>query len=321
MGKTQKLQAGVLAAFMLGPILVASAEEQATKRSTPLDWGLMRLRWRPGNDEHLDRTLAQFASKPQYMTFYLNLTSRFPKYWIEAIRNRGATSVMSLELWVWHDRRKESWLPDLNAGKFDESLFRPWAKEAKAYGKRILMRFGFEFNGYWFTWSHDPKAFVAAWRRAHDIFKEEGADNVEWLWVPNIVSCPDTPENDMHLYYPGDKYVDVIGTDGYNFGDHHDKWHKWESFEVIYRDRLADFKKRYPGKPVIIPEFGSAPGKPGQRAQWIREAHAYLQTQPQVKAAVWFNLDKRREGEPNWKLSKEDGSLQAFNETFARPRK
>ena len=124
---------------------------------------------------------------------------------------------------------------------------------------------------------------------AREIFRKAGADNVEWVWSPNIVSAPGTPENNMHLYYPGDEFVDRLGSDGYNFGDHHDKWHVWQTFEQIYVDVLKDFQERYADKPVLITEFGCAPGKPGQRRQWILDAHRTLERFEQVRAVIWFN--------------------------------
>ncbi len=121
----------------------------------------------------------------------------------------------------------------------------------------------------------------------------------------------------MHRYYPGDEFVDWIGVDGYNFGEHHDEWHKWQSFHEVFDSVLNSLAMRYPGKPIMLTEFGCAPGKPGQREQWIREAFESVQRHPQVRAAVWFNYDKRREGEPNFRIDVTPGSLRAFNQTFA----
>lgn len=159
---------------------------------------------------------------------------------------------------------------------------------------------------------------MSAWRRIKTIFDEANADNVEWVWSPNVVSIPRTSDNDMHLYYPGDRFVDWISLDGYNFGDHHSEWHRWQSFAEVYEQPLAALLEKYPSKPIIISEFGSAPGQPGQKAQWIRDAYKYIQGIPQIKAAIWFNLDKRREGEPNWRIDECNECLKAFNETFAR---
>ena len=310
--------AGLLVLVAIASI-ASGPPSPSERRSTNLHWGVYQILWSRQYGAHLDAELAPFSSKPQYVMFYRDLGRPFPGSAVNAIAKRGATTIVSLELWEWHGKRKGSYLSAIVDGTYDDWL-REWARAAKADGRRVLLRFGFEFNGNWFTWSGDPKAYVAAWRHAHALFDAVGADNVEWVWAPNVVSCPPTQENDMHRYYPGDAYVDWVGVDGYNFGDHHDKWHKWTSFADVFSDILTDFGKRYADKPVMITEFGCAPGKPRQRAQWIRAAHAELQRWPQVKAAVWFNYDKRREGEPNWRVDVTPESLRAFNETFAKPR-
>ncbi len=287
------------------------------QRKEPLAWGVYQIYWGRRFERNLAKELEQFASRPQYVMFYRDLGRPFPKYGIDIIRAVGATPMISLELWMWGDRDGRRCLPDINAGRYD-AFFRDWARAAAADGRRVLLRFGFEMNGNWFSWSEDPLAFVTAWQRIKTIFDAEQAGNVEWVWSPNVVSIPRTAENDMHLYYPGDRYVDWVSLDGYNFGDHHSEWHRWQSFAEIYEKPLGELLEKYPSKPIIISEFGCAPGKPGQKAKWIRDAHAYLSRIPQVKAAIWFNLDKRREGEPNWRVDECDDCLKAFNETFAR---
>ncbi|MCH8146917.1 MAG: hypothetical protein IH987_02855 [Planctomycetes bacterium] len=288
----------------------------APARSAPLEWGVYQILWSRTFPDELNKALSKFATKPSYVMFYRDMLRPFPRFAIDSIGAVGATSIVSLELWSWHGGRKGLYLHAIAAGEYDD-FFRQWAMGAKSYHKRVLLRFGFEFNGNWFTWSQDPPAFVAAWRRAHDILQKVGARNVEWVWAPNVVSCPDTPENDMHRYYPGDEFVDWIGVDGYNFGDKHDRWHKWQSFDEVFDSVLASFPKRYPDKPIMLTEFGCATGKPGQKEKWIREAFDSLQRHPGVRAAVWFNYDKRREGEPNFRIDATPASLKAFNETFA----
>jgi len=284
-----------------------------------LEWGVYQILWSRSYSTQLENELSKFASKPDYVMFYRDLQRPFPKFAVDTIAEQGATAIVSLELWSWHGGRQGSFLTLINDGRLDEFL-RSWAADAKLYGKRVLLRFGFEFNGDWFSWSLDPKAYVRAWRHAHAIFQEQGASNVQWVWAPNVASCPDTPENDMHLYYPGDDVVDWVGVDGYNFGENHDEWHAWQSFHEIFDEVLNDFGRRYPGKPVVIAEFGCAPGPAEKRANWIREAYHDLQNRSQVKAVVWFNYDKRREREPNFRVDATAGALDAFNRTFAAPR-
>ena len=302
-------------------LLSANGERRDTgpTRVVPLEWGVYQILWSRAYPDQLNKEVSKFSTKPRYVMFYRDLLRPFPNFAVDAIDTLGATSIVSLELWSWHGGRKGSYLPSIVAGEYDD-FFRKWAVDAKTYGKRILLRFGFEFNGNWFTWSRDPKAFVAAWRRMHGILHEVGARNVEWVWSPNVVNCPDTAENDMHLYYPGDEFVDWVGVDGYNFGDHHDQWHKWQTFHEVFDSVLRAFSERYPDKPVMVTEIGCAPGEPGQSERWIREAFEALKGHPQVRAIVWFNYDKRREGEPNFRIDATPKSLKAFNETFAAVR-
>ena len=293
-----------------------SSGNACAERSAPLQWGIYQILWSREFKTQLDKSLARFASKPQYVMFYRDLTCPFPKFAADAIARHGATPVISLELWTWHGRRQDSHLPAISAGEYD-AIFKRWALAAKAWGRPLLLRFGFEFNGDWFTWSGDPAAYIAAWRHVHDILRGVGADNVAWVWAPNAESCPDTQGNDMHRYYPGDEYVDWIGVDGYNFGDRYDEWHKWQTFDEIFDQALSAISKRYPSRPVMITEFGCAPGNGGQRDAWIRDAYRSAGRRDQVKAVIWFDYDKRREGEPNWRIDATSGSLRAFNETFA----
>ncbi|MCP4251359.1 MAG: endoglucanase [bacterium] len=296
----------------------AAVAPDRPKRTSPPDWGLYQIYWKPKRyAPELARETARFATAPDYVMFYRDLGRPFPQAPIEAIRAAGATPIVSLELWRWHGRG-HSYLPDVVAGKYD-AFFEAWAAEAKRDGGRVLLRFGFEFNGDWFTWSGDPPAFVAAWRRIHAIFARVGADRVEWVWCPNITSVPDKPENRMHLYYPGDEHVDWVGLDGYNWGANHDRWHTWQSFEAIHHEVLDDLAQRYPGKPIMICETGSVQASPGRKAGWIRDAFAALEHHPRVQAVVWFHFDKRREGEPNWRIDTSPEALQAFNATFAAP--
>lgn len=289
----------------------------ANKRTEPLKWGYYFLNWRRQFARDLTNDIKRFASPPDYVMYYTDLKIPYRRDRNDAIRALGAVPVLSLELTRWH-RGADGYLEAIIAGDYD-TFFRDWATAAKADGKRVLLRFGFEFNGDWFNWGGKPKRFIAAWRHTHAIFRDVGADNVEWVWSPNIVSIPRDAKNSMHHYYPGDAFVDCVGVDGYNFGDHHDEWHKWESFETVYREFLTKDIRRYPDKPIIITEFGCAPGDGDQRAQWFRDAYAYLQRFPRVKGVIVFEIDKRSEGEPNWRLRHDDGSLSAFNETFAAP--
>ena len=71
-------------------------------------------------------------------------------------------------------------------------------------------------NGDWFWWGaqskgnkNRPEDFKTLWRQIHRIFKDAGVRNVLWCW-----SVSDQYET-YGDYYPGDRYVDIIGVDTY----------------------------------------------------------------------------------------------------------
>ncbi len=65
-------------------------------------------------------------------------------------------------------------------------------------------------NAGWFPWGvgtngNTTTDYVTAWRHIHDIFEQEGATNVRWVWAPNVKPGLPTPYAEL---YPGDDYVD-----------------------------------------------------------------------------------------------------------------
>src|SRR5437588_405859 len=148
-------------------------------------------------------------------------------------------------------------------------------------------------NGSWTEWGGGqnggggagPKAYVAAWRHIHDVFLEQGATNVAWVWAPNDSSLPDQPWNHWTNYYPGDAYVDWVGIDGFNWGTS-ESWSSWRDLTDIIRPIYEDYAGR---KPIMVAETGSA-RHGGSKAQWFNDARAILESDfPAVRAFVYFN--------------------------------
>ncbi|MFN8546662.1 MAG: glycosyl hydrolase [Candidatus Eisenbacteria bacterium] len=298
-------------------IATLHAVEGGDSRSRALDFGFYFIDFRVANMEaQLDEMTRRLQCSPHYIMFYRDLPRPF---WAEAcnmIREHDAVPVVSLELWGWRERKADP-LSEIASGKYDEH-FHQWARDARAFGTPVMLRFGFEMNGDWFGWSGRPDLFIAAWRRVHDIFREEQATNVLWMFAPNCMSVPDTGENSIPKYWPGDEYVDWLAVDGYNFGEHHDQWHHWQPLGEILAPVLDLYAKERPNLPVLVSEFGCAPGDPGERAAWISDAARALADRPQVKGAIWFHFDKRREGEPNWTFWDDPDEVRAFREGFCR---
>ena len=120
----------------------------------------------------------------------------------------------------------------------------------------------------------------------------------------------DTVKADIVPYYPGDKYVDVVGLDGYNFGDTHSRNHKWKSFQDVFQASLDGLKLHFPSKPLWITEIGCAEG-PG-KAEWIQDFFSHFNADKDIRVFVWFNEDKQYAGEPNWRFDSDKDSAERF---------
>jgi hypothetical protein len=68
--------------------------------------------------------------------------------------------------------------------------------------------------------------------------------NAQVIWNPQGYGSPDVPGNTAQSYYPGDRYVDVVGDDLYDIGGKAE----WAAAEALY--------KAHPGKPFAFPEWG-----------------------------------------------------------------
>ena len=68
-------------------------------------------------------------------------------------------------------------------------------------------------------------------------------------------------------------------------------------FEWIFQDFYDWAAGR--GKPLMIGEFGVQERKPGEKAEWLRDAAQVLKTKfTEIKAIVYFNVKKRYD----WRL-------------------
>ncbi|XP_014289364.1 mannan endo-1,4-beta-mannosidase-like [Halyomorpha halys] len=95
------------------------------------------------------------------------------------------------------------------------------AKGLQAYkdqGITILYRPFHEVNGDWFWWSALPdqtqngerqRLFKLLWQDLFNFMKNKGLDNLLWVY------SPDQSREYKKDFYPGDKFVDIVGLDWY----------------------------------------------------------------------------------------------------------
>ena len=79
-----------------------------------------------------------------------------------------------------------------------------------------IIRLGWEWNGNWFAWSNSgPAAYVAAFQAVHTTMMAVSGAAFKWDWCANAGSSPQGGTT-YESWYPGDAYVDYIGTDHYD---------------------------------------------------------------------------------------------------------
>ena len=102
------------------------------------------------------------------------------------------------------------------AGQYD-SYLSTYAEAVRAYHHPVILSFGHEMNGYWYSWGYthtSPAVFVAAWRHIVTLFRALGAQNVTWLWTINTIH-KQTRVPSPGPWWPGNSYVNWVGIDGY----------------------------------------------------------------------------------------------------------
>jgi len=155
------------------------------------------------------------------------------------------------------------------AGKKD-AYIRAFAESIAKSGLKVYVRFGHEMNGDWYPWSRDPANYVAAWRRMVDIFREAGADNARFVFSvnPSLFEPLATWEATVRRYWPGDEYVDLLGSTMINFGG------KKEYTVGEFVERFERARQLF-GKKLIITEMNTA--EEG-RVKWLVDLRTWLAT-------------------------------------------
>ena len=89
-------------------------------------------------------------------------------------------------------------------------------KDAQGQPLAVIFRPWHENSGSWFWWGKDhstPEQYIALYRLTRERFDSAGVNNVVWAYSPDKDLTPD----DYFSTYPGDEYVDILGTDIYQF--------------------------------------------------------------------------------------------------------
>jgi mannan endo-1,4-beta-mannosidase len=181
---------------------------------------------------------AEVGRQPDIVLCFQQWEAGFPLSFAQTASSHGAVLLIQLE-------PKGISLAAIAQGKYD-SYLEAYAAEAKAYGGQVIISFGPEMNGSWYSWGwtlQSPADFVAAWQHVVTVFRNTGASNVIWMWVVNRISQWTGP---LSEYWPGNNYVDWVGYDDYIY-------EPTETFQTVDAPTIAAIRT-LTNKPIMLSE-------------------------------------------------------------------
>jgi Glycosyl hydrolase family 26 len=287
----------------------------------------------PADVDQYERALGK---KTAWVCFSNNWfeSRKFPAQTCEWIRRLGKVPYVRLMLRSDIDQKhaeKTFTLEKIIAGEFDVDL-RAWALAAKAFGLPILIEWGTEPNGSWFSWNakwngrgrDGAQRYMAAYRHIVDLMRVERADNLTWVWHVNWLDQPERTWNRFENYFPGPDYCDWVALSAYGpttptTGD------GTESLRFKLRQAYSRLTSLVPGKPIILAEFGcDLHNRHVDVTEWTRHAldDLFSGFWPAIIGFCWWNEgwqnDDRKKHDTDMIILHDADLTRVFREEFAQ---
>jgi hypothetical protein len=174
-------------------------------------------------------------------------------------------------------------------GKQD-AYIHTFAKSVAQTKLTVYIRWGHEMNGNWYPWARDPADYIAAWRHIVKIFRDEHADNAKFVFSlnPQLFLKDDAFLATAKAFYPGDDYVDYLGSSMINFGG------SMQNDVVKYADRVRLMHATF-NKPTLLTEVNTAADG---RVAWFTELRSWL-----TQDSAWLKGAVLSQGQSRGKVS------------------
>jgi mannan endo-1,4-beta-mannosidase len=230
----------------------------------------------PDSYAPMESFAAAAGVRPNVALYYSGWDEKFQSVFADQAKNNGAIPFIQME--PWHVS-----LAAIAAGTYDAYLD-GIATDVASYGARtghgVIIGFGHEMNGHWYPWGYRhvaPALFVAAWRHIVNVFRQEGADDVTWLWTVNIINTRGGIPSPAP-WWPGGSYVTWVGIDGYYLKP------SW-TFAPLFGPTIKAVRA-LTLDPILISETGAAlvAGQPAKIANLFAGIRVYG-----LLGFVWFD--------------------------------
>ena len=272
----------------------------ASSGSAPFTFGF----WPHDNRTFDAPVINALGAKPAIVNYYSAWRAPFSAQFAQDARADGITTFVELEPWNCAScagGRVPS-LTSIAAGDYDAYLT-SFGQEIERFGHPVLATFAHEMNGGWYPWGRGgtehvtPAQWVAAWDRVVTVVSAAAPGLVEWVWAPEA----EPGVGPVAPYWPGARYVDLVGIDGYLSTD-------TDTYGSVFGQTVADIRI-LTSLPIWIAETGIKPGpaRAARLAAYVAAVRASI-----VTGFLYFN-------EHSWTLA--PAEVTALTDAIsARPR-
>ncbi len=256
-------------------LVLRSASSDAPKR--PVRYIGMYARTSPLSYAGVQKFTAATGVRPNMLMYYSSWQEPFQAGFASTTADHGAIPLVQMN-------PSGVSVAKIAAGHYDHYLT-AYAQAVRAYRRPVIMSFGHEMNGHWYSWGYthtSPAVFVQAWRHLVTIFRTQGARNVTWMWTVNIIDqAGGIPQ--PRAWWPGKSYVNWVGIDGYYYSSS-------LTFASLFGPTITAVRE-LTGDPILIAETAVAPtaGQPAKIDDLFAGIRIYG-----LLGAVWFQVDKWR---------------------------
>jgi mannan endo-1,4-beta-mannosidase len=177
--------------------------------------------------------------KPNIVEYYSGWAEPFNTSFAELLSKHGIIPLVQID-------PTDASVSAIAAGTYDDYL-RSYADSVSHFGHAVIIGFGHEMNAPWYSWGYGrlpASTFVAAWRHIVTLFRQEGANNVTWLWTLQADEAGRT--GPVASWWPGAQYVTWVGIDGYYFDPD-------DTFAGVF-GKTIDQVRTFTSSPVLLSE-------------------------------------------------------------------
>jgi mannan endo-1,4-beta-mannosidase len=232
--------------------------------------------------------------QPNLAGYYNGWGEPFSTAFAMTARRHGAATLIQID-------PTDASITAIAAGDYDGYL-RSYADAVRNFGHAVVIGFGHEMNATWYAWGYGhvpPRAFVAAWRRLVSVFRQQGADNVTWMWT---IQADTRGSGPIQEWWPGSQYVTWVGIDGYYYKPA-------DTFATVFGRTIAQVRS-LTAKPVLLSETAVGP-EAGQAAK-IQDLFSGMAAY-RTLGLVWFDIAQHNGiYHQDWRIEDSPAAEQSF---------